>query len=182
MTNQVESREVLNSAALETKTVAPTYQKILVGIGEEDSSQAVFDTALHLAKDQGSQLMIVTVIQDSLKGRLDLPISSEITGYGAIYTQEMVELEEKLIRESLEQLQCWLKRLTQKAINEGVKAQSDYTYGEPGQKICALAEQWGADLIIVGRRGRRGLSELLLGSVSNHVVHKSPCSILVIQH
>ena len=67
MTNQVESREVLNSVALETKTVAPTYQKILVGIGEEDSSQAVFETALHLAKDQGSELMIVTVIQESLQ-------------------------------------------------------------------------------------------------------------------
>ncbi len=140
MTNQVESREVLNSVAVETKTVAPTYQKILVGIEEGDSSKEVLDTALHLAKAQDSQLMIVTVIQDNLNRSLDLPIYSEITGYGSIYTQEMVELEEKLIQESLEELQIWLKRLTQKAIDEGIKAESDYTYGDPGRRICALAE------------------------------------------
>ncbi|MGK7956092.1 MAG: universal stress protein [Crocosphaera sp.] len=182
MTNQVESREVLNSVAVETKTVAPTYQKILVGIEEGDSSKEVFDTALNLAKAQGSQLMITTVIHDNLKSNLDLPIYSEITGYGSIYTREMVELEEKLIQESLQELQVWLKRLTRTAINEGIKADSDYTYGDPGRQICALAKKWGADLIVVGRRGRRGLSELLLGSVSNYVIHHAPCSILVVQH
>ncbi len=182
MTNQVKSREVLNSAALETNTVAPKYQKILVGIEEGDSSKEVFNTALDLAKTQSSQLMIVTVLQENLKGTLDLPIYSEITGYGSIYTQEMVELEEKLIQESLEELQVWLKRLTQQAINQGVEAHSDYAYGDPGRQICAIAKKWGADLIVVGRRGRRGLSELLLGSVSNYVIHHAPCSILVVQH
>ncbi|MGK7885676.1 MAG: universal stress protein [Crocosphaera sp.] len=181
MTNQIESQQVLNSAALETNTVTSTYQKILVGIAEEDSSQKVFETALNLAKAQGSQLMIITVIQENLTRTLDLPIYSEISGYGSICTQEMVELEEKLIQESLEGLQIWLKRLTQKAIDQGIKAQSDYTYGQPGEKICATAKEWGADLIIVGRRGRSGLSELLLGSVSNHIVHHAPCSILVVQ-
>ncbi|MDJ0845435.1 universal stress protein [Crocosphaera sp.] len=182
MTNQVESREVLNSVAVETQAVAPIYQKILVGIVEGDSSQEVFGTALELAKAQSSELMIVTVIQENLRRNLDLPIYSEITGYGSIYTQEMVELEEKLIQESVEELQLWLKRLTQQAINEGIKAQSDYTYGEPGRQLCTLAKKWGADLIIVGRRGRRGISELLLGSVSNYVIHHAPCSILVVQH
>lgn len=87
MTKQIESQQVLNSAALETNTVTPTYQKILVGIGEEHSSQKVFETALNLAKAQGSQLMIVTVIQENLTRTLDLPICSEISGYGSICTQ-----------------------------------------------------------------------------------------------
>ncbi len=182
MTTQVQSQEVLNTSSLETETVTPIYQKILVAIDQGNAGQEVFDTALHLAKANDSQLMVVTVIQDNLTGTMDVPIYSEMTGYGGIYTQEMVELEEKLIQESLEELQTWLKRLTQKAIDRGIKIESDYTYGEPGSQICALAKKWGADLIIIGRRGRRGLSELLLGSVSNYVVHHGPCSILVVQH
>lgn len=47
--------------------------------------------------------------------------------------------------------------------------------------ICELARNWNADLIILGRRGRTGLSELLLGSVSNYVLHHAPCSVLTVQ-
>ncbi|RMG10302.1 MAG: universal stress protein, partial [Cyanobacteria bacterium J055] len=36
-------------------------------------------------------------------------------------------------------------------------------------------------LIIVGRRGRQGIEEAVLGSVSNYVVHHAPCSVLAIQ-
>ncbi len=39
----------------------------------------------------------------------------------------------------------------------------------------------GADLIVVGRRGRSGLSELILGSASNYVLHHAPCSVLTLQ-
>ncbi|MEO0350033.1 MAG: universal stress protein, partial [Cyanobacteria bacterium P01_A01_bin.15] len=41
--------------------------------------------------------------------------------------------------------------------------------------------QWNADLIMMGRRGRSGFSELLLGSVSNYVMHHAPCSVLTVQ-
>ena len=82
MTNQIESQQVLNSAALETNTVTTSCQKNLVGIAEEDSSQKVFETALNLAKGQSSQLMIITVIKENITRTLDLPICSEISGYG----------------------------------------------------------------------------------------------------
>jgi nucleotide-binding universal stress UspA family protein len=182
MTNQVKGREVLNPSNLDKKTNIRVYKKILVAVDEGTINQEVFGTALQLAKTYQSQLMICTVIQENISQNLDLPIYSEMTGYGAIYTQEMVDLEEKLIQERLEELQNWLKQLTEQSIHQGIKTESNYTYGEPGKEICAKAEKWEADLIIIGRRGRNGLSELLLGSVSNYVVHHAPCSILVVQH
>ncbi|MGP1384853.1 MAG: universal stress protein [Thainema sp.] len=43
-----------------------------------------------------------------------------------------------------------------------------------------LAKNWGADLIMMGSHGRKGLNEMLLGSASNYVVHHATCSVMVV--
>ena len=52
--------------------------------------------------------------------------------------------------------------------------------GIAGPKICELAKSWRADLVVIGRTRRSKLSECVLGSVSNHVIHHTPCSILLV--
>jgi nucleotide-binding universal stress UspA family protein len=71
--------------------------------------------------------------------------------------------------------------LEQEATAAGVSAQFTLNYGDPGKMICALAKSYDADLIIVGRRGLNGLSELVMGSVSNYIFHHAPCDVLTIQ-
>jgi len=51
--------------------------------------------------------------------------------------------------------------------------------GEPAPLIAEEAK--GFDLVVVGSHGRRGLDRFLLGSVSHAVVHRAPCSVLVIR-
>ena len=53
--------------------------------------------------------------------------------------------------------------------------------GDPGESIVAAAESEGADLVLVGSRGRRTLGRLLMGSVSAHVVQHAPCPVLVVR-
>lgn len=52
--------------------------------------------------------------------------------------------------------------------------------GPPEKEIVELAEEWGADLIVVGSHGR-GFIGRMIGSVSDSVVHHAPCSVLVIR-
>ena len=52
--------------------------------------------------------------------------------------------------------------------------------GRPEEEIVELAENWGADLIVVGSHGR-GFIGRMIGSVSDAVVHHAPCSVLVIR-
>jgi len=82
----------------------------------------------------------------------------------------------------MEELNSWLRSIQAFASDQGVQANYEYGVGDPGKLICERAEQYGVDLIVIGRRGRRGLSEMLLGSVSNYVVHHAPCQVLVVQH
>lgn len=53
--------------------------------------------------------------------------------------------------------------------------------GSPGPGLCQLAEELGADVVVVGSRGRGALKRALLGSVSSHVVHNAPCPVMVIR-
>ena len=53
-------------------------------------------------------------------------------------------------------------------------------FGRPETEIHLLAEQIGADLIVVGSHGRHGLA-LLLGSTSTGVLHGSPCDVLAVR-
>jgi nucleotide-binding universal stress UspA family protein len=51
--------------------------------------------------------------------------------------------------------------------------------GQPAQVLLQEAED--ADMVVVGSRGRGGFKGLLLGSVSQQVVHHAPCPVLVVR-
>ncbi len=53
--------------------------------------------------------------------------------------------------------------------------------GDPADAILDVAEERGADLIIVGNKGMTGAKRFLLGSVPNKVSHHAPCSVLIIR-
>jgi universal stress protein A len=53
--------------------------------------------------------------------------------------------------------------------------------GEVRSMIIDFAANWGADLIVMGSRGYKGLTRLLLGSVAESVVRHAHCSVLVIR-
>lgn len=53
--------------------------------------------------------------------------------------------------------------------------------GEAGPAICNLAEEIGADVIVVGSRGRGAIKRALLGSVSTHVTNNAPCPVVVVR-
>ena len=52
--------------------------------------------------------------------------------------------------------------------------------GDPAATICEVAEDEGADLVVVGNKGIHGLKRWVLGGVPQAVLQKSPCSVLIV--
>jgi nucleotide-binding universal stress UspA family protein len=164
------------------KPTITAYKKILVAVDYLASTPEIFSQALNLAQANQAELMIFHCIQGDIPGMPEMVAYAGMGAYSGIYSQEMVDYETHLLQEATAELCSWLASFVKLAEEKGIKADSDYATGQPGQQICQLAKSWGADLIIVGRRGRTGLSELLLGSVSNYVIHHAHCCLLVVQH
>jgi nucleotide-binding universal stress UspA family protein len=61
---------------------------------------------------------------------------------------------------------------------EGLDCRVSIDEGDPGDVLVRLAEECGADLLVVGNRG---MQRRVLGSVPNTVTHKAPCSVLVVK-
>jgi nucleotide-binding universal stress UspA family protein len=63
--------------------------------------------------------------------------------------------------------------------DSGVSVRQRAVAGHPARALLDAAD--GADLLVVGSRGHSGFAGMLLGSVSQHCVHHSPCPVLVIR-
>jgi nucleotide-binding universal stress UspA family protein len=61
---------------------------------------------------------------------------------------------------------------------EGVQCRTLVDSGDPADVLVRLAEQCGADILVVGNKG---MQRRVLGSVPNTVAHKAPCSVLVVK-
>ena len=60
------------------------------------------------------------------------------------------------------------------------RVQTRLLVGPAAPEIVELAAQGGFDLIVMGTRGRRGLSRLFMGSVAERVVRTAPCPVLTV--
>jgi nucleotide-binding universal stress UspA family protein len=53
------------------------------------------------------------------------------------------------------------------------------TMGDPAGEVVRIAEDEGAEMIIIGTHGRTGMTRLLMGSVAEAIVRRAPCPVLV---
>ena len=155
------------------------FNKILAAVDRSDISIKVFEQALSLAKITSANLMLLHILSQEEEGSPEALIYPNIDYYPGWNEQSFKLYQEhwdKFKNEGLQMLQSW----SAQANTSGVNTEFTQNTGSPGRMICELATSWDADLIIMGRRGRSGLAEFFLGSVSNYVLHHAPCSVQIV--
>lgn len=155
------------------------FQKIIAAIDPSPLSQAVFDQALDLAKTNQAQLLLFHCLTADMVSASP-PFAGEL-GLSPHLVSQSYQAQYMRFEEQIRQIKLLLNQYRQMAYEQGIVAECDYRTIEPGQGLCQAAQRWNADLIIMGRRGRKGITEAILGSVSNYVLHNAPCAVLVIQ-
>jgi nucleotide-binding universal stress UspA family protein len=156
------------------------FQNILVAIDRSPTSEHVFVKALALAQATQARLVLLSTIRSDYPSNY---INSPIYPGSAAISINEAALKIYLEHQEQERLTglAFLKDLADQANAVDVATEISQQLGDAGRVICDVAKDRSVDLIVVGRRGHRGLNELFMGSVSNYVLHNAPCSVLIIQ-
>lgn len=133
---------------------------IMLATDGSNYSESASTRAIDLAKSYGAALGGVSVVD----------VTDE-------FQAEAPAIVEKLIKNAKDALGA----LSKKADAAGVKAKTFVREGEAYNVITGLAAEQGAHLIVMGSHGRKGLSRLLMGSVTQKVIGYATCPVLVVR-
>jgi nucleotide-binding universal stress UspA family protein len=167
------TEKVLRKASCPVMTVPPAshtsaklpYTRVLCPVDFSDSSLAALRFALSIAKEADANLTILHVFDWPPEDEL-LTQRFDVSEYRRLVEEEARGRLEALVTEDV---RVWCKPFTK------------VTYGKPSREILHVAESEGADLIVIGVRGRNPLDLTVFGSTTNQVVRRASCPVLTLK-
>jgi nucleotide-binding universal stress UspA family protein len=140
-------------------------QRIVVGVDGSENSRRALEWAIEEAKIRRAQLTVVSAWQIP-----NVVLSSTVAT--AAYDSDVWKSA------ATETLDTMLRAVDSDGLSAGLDRQ--VVEGPPAKMLLDVAK--GADLIVVGSRGRGGFAGLLLGSVSQQVAHHADCPVVIVPH
>ena len=146
--------------------------KILFATDGGKQCDAAVESIHRLALGDGDEIKVISVVD------MALPMAIDIYGGFLPDTSEFEKTARENAAKILAETSDKLKAFTDAG---KITISNDILFGSPDSRIVETAEEWNADLIVVGSHGYSRWERLLLGSVSDSVVHHAPCSVLVVR-
>jgi len=144
------------------------YTRILVPVDGSVASLKGLDEAIKLAKAMRAQIKLLHVLNDLIIDSGYVP---------SVYIETVIVS----MRKSGEQVLAAAQALV---AEQGVALESEMAErigGQAADSIIEAAQQWSADLIVMGTHGRRGLRRLALGSDAELVLRTSSVPVLMVR-
>lgn len=142
--------------------------KIVLAIDGSKFSEAAIQTVINQARPQDTEIQVLHVVEPP-----SLLVAREMGGYDRAL-DAVWEAETK-------QAEALVTKVADELRSKNLKVTTTVEQGDPQSKIIDAASKWGADLIVVGSHGRKGLENFLLGSVSEGVARHASCSVEIVR-
>ena len=147
-------------------------KKILVPIDGSETARKALEYAVDLAKQTGSSIILLSVIdKSSFYGLQTIPSESSPT--------HLLETLEDYLRQTAE---AYIAEAEELCMSKGVESRKIVNAGHPAEEIIKAAEDLKVDLIVMGSHGKSALGAALLGSVTMRVIHmETKIPVLVVR-
>ena len=144
-----------------------SYQQILVCIDDSDLSLKALKHSIQLAKDLGSQIVVLEVLE------LDPMIAEDYINKGQ--SNVLIDRAKDYILASLEKIKA---QYSEDGLNLSIQYREGLSIAET---IIQTAVELQVDLLVMGSHGRTGIKKLILGSVAQKVLNESPVPVLIVK-
>ena len=144
--------------------------KILLATDGTRYSNAAVEMLSKLNLGPNDSVRVVSVVD------LALPAALEMYG-GTLPDTDTLENDAKAVATAV--VEGARDRLATEHPDAASNITVDVLFGSPERRIVEAAEELAADLIVIGSHGYNQWERLLLGSISNSIVHHAPCSVLI---
>lgn len=151
--------------------------KFLVAIDGSEAGRHALTRALELASGQtDAAFVLLSVVEPTTDVYYPDIMSTADLGasWQGVSAQELMEAARDRARNALEIAETTCREA-------GVHYISHVKLGTPRTTICDVAQEESPDVLAIGSRGLGTVERLLLGSVSDYVVHHAPCPVLVVR-
>jgi nucleotide-binding universal stress UspA family protein len=168
------SRAVVHHAGcpvLVVKRRIDALRSVVLAVDGSPDSHAAARFVARLKLGRGSRVRLLAVAEPPAYA-LATPEAPSIPLVEAF--EEDLRARQGMLREVLAGVDASLN-------GDGPVRESAVVVGAPGPEIVAAANHPGVDLVVVGARGLGAFKRLLLGSVSEHVLHHAACAVLVVK-
>ena len=152
---------------METKPVS--YSRILIATDDSECSKKALQHGLGLAKIMESSVALIHVIEPAAPTNYG---ADPLMGQQPIIIPETTEIQEENSKTMLDEISKGFQNVKEVFTFSRI--------GNPKQEILTVANEWAADLIIMGTHGRTGFDHFISGSVSESVTRRAPCPVLVV--
>ncbi|BCG04838.1 universal stress protein A (plasmid) [Paraburkholderia sp. PGU19] len=144
------------------------YNRILIALDGSDTASRALDIALDLAAEHDAQVLPLYVI--------DVPmIAYNVPGFDPSIIRDAFDEEGKRIASDAS------ARIARRGMTGTPRVVEVAPPGEDvAHRINETADEWRADLIVMGTHGRRGFRRMVLGSVAERVLRGAACPVLMI--
>jgi nucleotide-binding universal stress UspA family protein len=168
------AKEVVRNAHCSVEIIRPvrnektnTGKRVLLATDGSTYSEAAARSVAERPWPRGSEFKIVSVVEQMIPAMDPWYASGEVTS--------------RMLDENKKQCEEAVRSIHRLITGAGLSATTSVLAGTPKWRIMDDAKDWNADLIVLGSHGRRGLSRVLLGSVSEAVAMNASCSVEVIR-
>ncbi|ADJ14561.1 universal stress protein [Halalkalicoccus jeotgali] len=148
------------------------YETILVPTDGSPQSREAADHALEIARQFGSTVHALYVLDDRGTGRMSQAVNE--LSHDSPERKEMDQRHEEAGAELTDEI-------VERAREAGVDAESVVRSGDPAETITDYAEERGIDLIVLGARGRSAVGKFLLGDVAGKVARHATTPVMLIR-